>query len=319
MFQLIVDGSDITAKVNDRVISIRVVDEIDDKSDGLMIELDDRDFRIAISPMEAEIELILGGVRIGSYVVADDSGGGAPDWIELSAKAGNMRAGIKAPKSRAWQGKSLQYIAGTIAGEHGLEAVVSPDVSAEVFAYLVQRAESDLHFLTRVGREIDAVVKPVDRRLLITKRGSGKDASGAPIPPVVLTRSFHSTYDWNTNGRVRFGKVAARWADIDGGEVRTVELGEEDPVRELRQVFASEAEARRAAQASLDRSKRSSVTFKGTLTGFASGLFAGGLAVLPDMKPELRGQWHLTRVEHVLDERGLVTSYASERDNEEEE
>lgn len=326
LFRILADGAELPPAVNDRVLSIRITDNLEGENenaeediDGLEIELDDRDFRITLPPPDAELTVFLAGVRMGTFVGPEFSGSGAPDRVRISAKAGDMRAGFKAPKSRSWEGKTFGDIVRTIAGEHALSPTVSPDVDGEGFGYLAQRGESDLHFLTRIGREIDAVVKPADRRLLVTKRGNGKDATGAELQPIRLGRSDHVDYDWETNGRVRFGKVTARWGDIDGGQTRTVTEGTEEPARELRRTYPNEVEARRAAKAALDRAKRASGTFAGRLSRFAPDLFAGGLIELPDMKPELSGRWHLTRVGHVLDSSGLRSDYNAERDNEEED
>lgn len=111
--------------------------------------------------------------------------------------------------------------------------------------------------------------------------------------------------------------MQAEWAELGTAETHTVTAGNEEPA--LRHRYPNEEEARRAADAALARSKRASDRLGGSLGGFYGALLAEGRIELTGVKPELTGEWGLTRVTHVLDRNGLITSFDAERDNEEEE
>ncbi|MBC6405471.1 MAG: phage tail protein, partial [Rhodospirillales bacterium] len=64
-----------------------------------------------------------------------------------------------------------------------------------------------------------------------------------------------------------------------------------------------------------DRSQRTSAKLSIELGGFHGDLMAEAKVDLRDIKPELTGQWLLTRVMHRLDD-SLTTSFEAERDNE---
>jgi len=91
-----------------------------------------------------------------------------------------------------------------------------------------------------------------------------------------------------------------------------VTVGSGTPRRALRHVHRTEAEARRAAQATLSGAARSAMSISAGLAGFEPGLLAGATARLagPGLHPaELAGEWQITKVTHRLDGSGLITGF----------
>ncbi len=163
-YQIIADGTDVTRKFQDRLISLTIVDEAGQKSDTAEIKIDDRDHLVALPETGARLKIALGFVgqlvEIGTYVVDDISGEITPATMTISAKAANMLGGIRARKTRSWQKKTVGDIVKKIAGEHGLKPVVSNSLKSHFHAYQAQTSESDLNFLTRLAKGLDAVAKP---------------------------------------------------------------------------------------------------------------------------------------------------------------
>jgi phage protein D len=54
---------------------------------------------------------------------------GPPNTITIRGKAADMRASIKAPKTRSWDSLTLGALVQTIAGEHGLTATISEQLA----------------------------------------------------------------------------------------------------------------------------------------------------------------------------------------------
>ena len=131
-------------------------------------------------------------------------------------------------------------------------------------------------------------------------------------------RTDLNEWTWKVTGRGRYGTAEAQWSELGNAAVKTVTAGTEEPVLRLRHRYPNEEEARRAAEAALTRSRRASGTIGGSLGGFYGELLAEGRIDLAGVKPELTGEWSLTRVAHVLDRNGIITSFDAERDNEEE-
>lgn len=316
-FAILADGADATAKIADRLLSLEITDEDGERADSLRLELDDRDGRIAWPDMQAELEVRLGYLggalsMMGRYRIEGLSGGGPRMTLSIDAKAVDMKGQARGPRTRAWRGKTLGDIVATIAGEAGLKPVVGESIAGTAWDYLAQTAESDLHFLARITKPLDATAKPAGAALIVQRRGEGKTAAGDTISPVALTPAELSAWRWTLNGRQKYLCVEAAWSDIGAGQERLVVCGEGEPKRRLRHVYASEAEARRAAQGELDQGNREALKLSADLAGFNPGLFAGGTVSLSGLRAELAGEWQVTRVAHRLSG-GLATSFDARR------
>jgi phage protein D len=61
-----------------------------------------------------------------------------------------------------------------IAGEHGLAKQIRDSLKSVHYTFLAQTTESDLNFLTRITRDLDATYKPAGGALVFVKTGEGK-------------------------------------------------------------------------------------------------------------------------------------------------
>lgn len=319
-YLILADGIDITAQIADRLVRLTVTDEAGHKSDAAELTLDNRDAALSLPPTGARLDIAAGLglslVSLGQFVVDELSGEIGPDTLTLSAKGADMLGPIRARKTRAWTEKTLGAIGQTIAGDNGLTPQVSASIAGHMFPYLAQTAESDLHFLTRICRDLDAVAKVVSGRLMVVKRGEGKSASGAALPVFAVDRSDMAGASFSITSRGRVGRVTAGWGDRAGGQIRTVTVGDKDPEQRLRRIFADETAARQVAQSTYDRSNRASGEINVDLGGFWPALMAEASVTLTGLMPELCGPWLITSVTHELDG-ALTTSFKAERDNEE--
>ncbi|MGK2740524.1 contractile injection system protein, VgrG/Pvc8 family [Tepidicaulis sp. LMO-SS28] len=304
-FKIVANGTDITPLIADRLISLSLTDERGEKSDAAVIEIDNRELRVAVPPKGATLEIWLGYrergmARLGVFTCDEVEIGGPPDTLTIEGKAADMGKTLKQPKTRSWEAMTLGGIVSTIAGEHGLAPKTAEALAATAYDHLDQTDESDLHFLTRLARDLDAVAKPANRHLLFVPRGETKAASGALLTAVTVTPE-----DLAGNWRARFadrGKytaVKAYWHDVEGAERRQVVAGSGTPVFTIRNPFSSAAEAKAAAKAKLGSLARGTAVFEGEFLGrpeFAAEapLEVQGFGAAAD------GSWVLTRVTHSL-------------------
>lgn len=312
-FRIVANGVDASAAIRDRLISLEAIDEDGLKSDRLELALDDRDGRIEWPELEATLQLSLGYretglVAIGTYAVDGVSGDGPSQTMTISSKAVDMKSAARAPRTRAWEDVSLGDIVRKIAAEAGLKAVVGESVAGLRWPYLAQTAESNLHFLTRVAAQLDVTAKPAGGALVVQRRGGGLTAAGDPVEPVAIGRARLASWRWNLGNRETYVCVEAEWSDIGAGVTRKVVVGDGEPKRRLRHVYASEVEARQAARGELDLAGRSALQLSGDIAGFEPALFAGGTLRVSDLRPELVGDWRITAVAHRLGA-GLATSF----------
>lgn len=315
-FRLTANGADVTAQFGDRLLSLTVTDEDGDKADRLEITLDNRDRRLALPELEAELEIALGFktlTPLGRYAVEGLRWSTPPLTLRITAVAVDLKKAARSPKTRAFEDKTLGEIVETLAGDAGLQPVVAPAIAGLRWDYLAQTAESPLHFLTRLARQIDATAKAADGRLIVMPRGTGKTATGAPLTPVEIAEASLETLEVELRSREVDGEVQAEWADTAGGATRRVSAGTEAPVRRLRQVFASEGEAQRAADARLRAARREALSLTAR-SAFRPALFAGGLVRPGGLPDAWAGDWTLTRVVHALTAGGLSTEFSARKE-----
>ncbi len=98
--------------------------------------------------------------------------------------------------------------------------------------------------------------------------------------------------------------IVASWRDLARGQIVKIVVGDGEPKRVLRPIYASEDAARRAACAAL-RASASGENQAAIILGVAGvRLFAGGVVRLADLRPDVAGPRSVARVEHRLaDER----------------
>ena len=311
-FRLIANAQDITDAIKPRLIQLSYTDQAGFESDALEVQLsDDQADPIKMPPTGAELELSLGydgeAVRMGLFVVDEITLSGWPRAMTIRARAAPFeqskggKVTLQTQKSRSWKrGQKLGAVVAKIAGEHGMQSAVSPSLASIVLPHFDQTDESDMNFLVRIGRRYDAVLKPAGGRLIFAKRGETKSMGGTALPPVEVRPADVSGFDMRLSRKEDSGTVTATWRAKSKAKQYAVKIGTGEPVRRIRTAFASEAEARAAAQAEFDRRQRGKATLSVDMVGDPAAvaeapLTASGFGVGVD------GQWIITRAEHRLD------------------
>lgn len=318
VYVLDVDGKDVTSIFQPILISLSVQERSGGEADTVELEIDDKDYSVALPSVGAKLRLSVGlgvPVSMGLFVVDHISGLGPRPTMRIKAKAADMTGSIRAPRNREWNAPTLQRIVSEIAGDHGLQPLLDPDLASVKYAYIAQTGESDLNLLTRLAKDLDAVVKPAGGKLIVARRGSGIGADGTRIPPVTLPTRRLSDWQWELKSRKRYKKATATWWDAGAGQLRKVTHGDGEPSIELRHRHSGPDEAQRAAKAAVEGPGRGSGKITINCATFIPEVTAGGEIILPDIKPELSGSWIASSVTHRLGA-GLLTSITAERDNE---
>ena len=273
--KVIADGNDISRFFSPAVSTISITDEIELNADKLEISFPAGQF--AIPRKGAEIEVFLGywplEKSMGKFIV-DTRGGDFIHFVKISASASPHsentagRVFMQEQKSRHFdEGTTLGDLISIFAGGHGLEPVCAPSLAKIVLPHLVQKNESDMHFLTRVTSRYGASAKPANGKLVCVKRASGQDANDEDIPPFIITLGKISTGSWEESDSDTAGTVIAKYRDLEASETKEIKAGEGDPVRTLPQVFSNEQAATSAAQAMLDKITQTMVSMSFTLRG----------------------------------------------------
>lgn len=326
-FKLLANGGDITGTVQSRLKSLRFTDEAGMESDVLDVVLEDADpdNPIQMPPTGAELELFLGydgaAQRMGLFVVDEIELAGWPGEMRITAHAAPFdtsksgKANLQTQKTRSWpKDTKLSAMVAKIAKEHGMDGAVSQSLASVTLPHLDQSDESDMHFLVRIARKYDAVVKPAAGKLVVAKRGESKSVSGQALPPVTLAPADVSTFRVALSKRENSGSVVAAWHETKKAKRHTVTVGSGEPVTRLRQQYANEAMAKAAATAELDKRARQQRKLSLTLPG-RTDLAAEAPLTLAGFRDGVDGEWLITSVDHTLDNAGYVCTIAAEVPN----
>lgn len=312
-FRIEANGTDITEALRDRLLEIKVTDEAGVTSDRLEITLDDREHKVPYPPKDATFKVWLGyeppgtlPAYMGSFKLDEVEVGSGPRSMTIRAKAADFSGGYREPKTRSWHDTTVGEIVRKVAAENKLETRVGDELAAIKVAHIDQTEESDAAFLTRIAGQNGAVAKPADGHLLFVKRGEGKTVSGAPAPTFTLRPADVTSWKAKLAERGSFGAVETYWQDHATGERKSVKAGSGETTFRDRLPYASEAEAKSAAESQLDKGESGKATVDLTLPG-RPDLFAECLLALEGFRSEVNGSYSIKSVEHSL----TTQSYSS--------
>ena len=212
---------------------------------------------------------------------------------------------------KSWHNQTLGAIVRTIAGQHGLKAVIADVLATVKIAHIDQTHESDMSFLTRLAKRYDAVMNVKDQRLLFMPIGSGATASGKPLPWISLTRANGDQHRYHIAQRESYTAVHAYWYSNALGKRQSVVVGGDNNknMKVLPEEYANEADARAAAEAEYARTQRGQATLSYTLARGRADLFPESPVDVSGFKPEIdQTPWIVKSNTHTIGEDGFKTA-----------
>lgn len=321
-YRLIVNGKNITPLLDGCLSSLTITDNRHLEADTLEVILVDHKGELELPPHGAIIEVALGFkdeplIEKGSYVVDEVEHVGDPDQIIIRARSADLRAylsdGVPAEKSRSWHQKTVAEIVSTIAGEHGLTPKIGDPLGGIRINHIDQTHESDANFLTRLGERYDALFAVKENKLLFMPIGQGMTITGQILKPITVKRDEGHGHRYLSADRDNYTGIISWWNNVSGARRQKVVVGSSVKSRELKETYASEADAQHAAQAELNRLQRAK-------TSFSVSLVRARLDLIPETPLQLSGykaqidqqEWVVTRLVHQLGEGGLITDIEAE-------
>lgn len=317
-YRLVVNGTNITPKVNGRLIDLTLEETPGDEADTLSITISDHDGRLAIPPKGANIELALGWrgeplIEKGTFIVDEAEFSGPPDQLSITARSADMGNQLPTRRTRSWDQTTIGNIVTSIAIENSLQAVVRPHLASIIVEHMDQTDESDLNFLTRLGERHDAIAAIKSGRLLFTPRGQAETANGNTIPVLNITPGSGDRYRFVEMERNEYTGVAAFYDDLDAGQQKQVMAGAGDRVKRLRGTYANHEEADAAAWAELKRVSRGEAEFSVKLAVGMPEISPEYRLKVNGLKPEVyTREWVVTRARHSLNEDGLTCELSTQ-------
>lgn len=324
LFRIVANGSDITAKIQDRLLELKLHDEAGLGSDTAEIRLDHRDHAIRIPAKGATLKIAIGYaesglVEKGLFTVDEVQISGPPHRLMIKAKAADMRKSLKEPRSASYDDITVGDLVKTLAARNDLKPRCSADLADIGLGHVDQTEESDLHLLTRLAGQHGATAKPANGCLLFVPAGEAKSASGQALSAVhVDLVADGGSYDATFADRKDYGAVTARWRDQSGNrdveETIAAEAAEPDaPSYTLRNTYPDAEAARAAAKAKLAALGRGTATLSlDSIIGKPTACAEAPLTVA-NAHPEIAAiTWRITSADHSLTNSGLTTRIEAE-------
>jgi uncharacterized protein len=306
------DGTDLADKVRPRLLSLRLSEKREDDADEIDLVLQNTDGLLAIPRTGVRIALALGWeagadvpqglVDKGRFTIDEIELSGPPDQISIRGRSADLTGALRKRETRTWRETTLGSILGEIAARHNRFARIGGGLADAAIDVIEQEGKSDMAFVRDLGKRYDAIATWKDDYLLFLPIGSGATAAGAPLPGLVLTRRDGGSWTFREGQRESYKGAEAQWQDSAAGRRRTVKVdgpatppdprapvegeGGNAPTttepKKLKRVYASEAEARQAAEAAASRAAR-------TPYEFSFDIAIADPAIQPDMKVTLQG------------------------------
>lgn len=285
------DGTDLADKINPRLVSLSLTEKREGEADEIDVRLQNADGLLQIPEPGAVLALAMGWtsgddvpigmVAKGRFTVDEVGQEGPPDVVTFKGRSADMAGQLRQRRTKTWRDTNLGSILGEIAARHGRSARVESGLAALAVQVIEQEGKSDLAFVADLGRRYDAVATWKDGRLLFLPIGAAATASGQALAGLTLTKRDVGRWTFSQAERDNYDGAEAQWQDQDEGRRKTVSTGG-DRRRRLKRVYASEAEARQAAEGAKSRAARAPYRF-------TCDLAIGDPALQPDMKVTLQG------------------------------
>ena len=354
VFMLKLDREDITQDFSDRLISLTMTDNRGFEADQLDIELDDTNGQIALPPRGTALTLWLGWqgsalLSKGSFTVDEIEHRGTPDTLTIRARSADFRGTMNSRREQSWHDTTLGAIVETIAARNKLMVSVADTLKAVSVPHIDQTQESDAVFLSRLADRNGASVSVKAGTLLFLKAGSGKTASGKPIPQMTIERGDGDRHHFSIADRKAYTGVTAKWLHTKDPKPQKQKVklkrkpkehhlraqqhpkatktstqakakkdqealegqymvGEADNVLELTTIYATKAQAMRAAQAKWGKLQRGVAAFSISLAIGRADLFPETPIAVKGFKRVIDEQeWIISRVVHNLNGNGYTT------------
>jgi phage protein D len=330
IWKITLEGEDLSGRIQPRLMELSITDHRGLDADELNLSLEDADGQLAIPPKGAKIQVFIGWSHTGlydkgTYVVDEIEHSGAPDKLTIRARSAEVSKTMGEKKELSWDRTTVGALVAEIAAKHELTPVVSDDLAPLSIEHIDQTSESDASFLTRLAEQFDAIATVKSGNLLFYKIGRGVSLSGLPLETARITRADGDSHRFSFADRDSAGAVTANYYDTARAELCevTVSAGPRDDdgdiesdsarVKTLRHTYPTEQDARRAAQADLDRIQRGAATF-------SLSLAYGRPELIPDLPAIVSGwkraidevDWLITQVSHKLSNSGLTSEVEME-------
>lgn len=308
-YKLTIDGKDKTDLFNSRLKSITIIDRSGLTSDTATIKIvDSPDFELP--DVGKSLEISLNGINKGTYTI-NKIDLTANNELIITAKAFDYKSHLKTFRNRFWD-CSLQEMAKELADINGLKSAIYSEYKDK--RVQDQQNESDLHFLTRLSKEIGGFFK-IDSGYLLFFPNNGKTTSGKDLTPIKINNGFLNL-SYSMFLEKTYTGVKTYFWDKKKGERVSIEVGDSSDQYILDLNWNNRHEATNKANNKLKniKNKNKSLTFTvySTSNFNTAEIICGQPLSIDGVRPSIDGKWIATELKHHLDDKGLFSTIKCE-------
>lgn len=218
IYRILKGDVDITNHFNDRVTQIEVkIASGGGDSDTFQISLDDRDFKIELPQLGANLSIELGYVElgmseVGQYQISEIYLDAPPKTMRLVGLSAGAKSVMKSPVVKEHDDKTIGEIVEDIAKKGGLKAEVAPEFRDKKIPYLNQ-FQSGFHLLHELENRFNALAKVEFGKLTFAKRDSGETFSGKTLLTVAVKPEHVTHISAKITEANGYTVVKAAWHD----------------------------------------------------------------------------------------------------------
>ncbi len=323
--KVLVNGIDVTNNILPMLIDLTIEDKAGFESDTISMTLANPKGNIFVPKKGAKIVMMIGYkksalLNIGTYELSTVSlsGGATGHTMQLTGKAAFFSSKkLKSTRSQSFDEKTIKDIVNQIAGDNGMSAAVDNELGSKKIKHIDQVNESDMHFLTRLADDYDAIFKVAAENIIFASRGNGLSISGSAMQSLQLNITPKISYSLTSDDRSSYDKVNVYYHDKKKGSRVKVEEGDGDKTYEHKTVMSTKEEAKAKAKALLGQFARANFNLNLTMAGNPSISAETPIIIVEPSVPLMSGRWIVEQVSHNLSPTGFTTNISCYPDTKE--
>lgn len=269
--KFVVNGKDISSDFVSYFTDLEIIDKDGNESDELNVTLTNA---IKRPEYNDEIKIWINFIFYGTFLVQSTETNYLNE-LNIKATGTNFSDDLKVKKSKSYKDKTLKSVVEEIAGKNKLE--VKADFGDITLTNLIQKDESDLHFLNSLAKKYDAIFSIKNKTLIFIERT-------AELPNFPLDLNRCESWSITHSNTQSYKSCTAKWRDTKRNKNKSVTVGDGEPILVFKGSFKTETEARKEANAKLKKTTRG--TKEGSATKSGEYITAGGSILVINSKQD---------------------------------
>lgn len=324
-------GGNVLGGFQKRALSGQIVEYDGEHADELHIAVSNYDGRLKKPKPDEKVSVRVGwtetGVaKVGEFVITEIVKNGPRAEFQITGHSADLKKTLKEQKTRSWtKGKKLRDVLEDVAKDNKLRAAVDRELGdIEIEKIVAQTGESDMHLVTRLARQYNALAKFQNGRLIFVKKGAGRTASGQEAGRETVTPNDCEGFSFSQGARNERGKGKAVHYDRAKASRKTQESAggaQSDGVPDYvaPQIYGTQVEAKWVALSRKKKFDRETKRFNCTRAPGQVGLAPGGVVTTQGFGDDDDAEWTVKRRLFGFSADGLVVRMDCEPKGQEEE